>query len=323
LELRYPFAPQSRKFFETIPVEEGLASREVVGQAENRLLNALGRAKYEHHISELIEFSSFFAAALIASQEGFLASKFSKKEAERAREFFVREGGREKATVMNECFGTMLELAEEERDVAEYAMPFESYLALATRYELTKVPKWKLVRQALVGGTVFLNDNLLNDLFADCAQGAILEGVKNLRRGVFPRQLQAARANIIQYVPVQRPRGGKSYAYVEDLLKHPALTEGRKRLTWLVLAPWYTNVKQLSDEEAVEMIQNYVSAGGGLTGARRFIQYNVRRARRLGLMPPTLDKLKTQHPDLYALLPREVVATGAEERKSSRKRSPR
>jgi DNA primase large subunit len=209
LELRYPFAPQSRKFFETIPVEEGLASREVVGQAESRLLNALGRAKYERHMSELIEFSSFFAAALIASQEGFLASKFSKKEAERAKEFFVREGRREKATVMNECFGVAMELAEEGRGVAEYTMPFESYLTVATRYELTKVPKWKLVRQALVGGAVFFSDNLLNDLFVECAQGAISEGVKNLRRGVFPRQLQAARANIIQYVPVQRPRGGQ------------------------------------------------------------------------------------------------------------------
>lgn len=85
LELRYPFAPRSRKFFESVPVEDGLASREVVRQAESRLLSALGRVKYEPHISELIEFSSFFAAALVASQEGFLTSKFSKKEAERAK----------------------------------------------------------------------------------------------------------------------------------------------------------------------------------------------------------------------------------------------
>ena len=96
LELRYPFAPRSRKFFESIPVEEGLASQEVVEQAEKRLMSSLGRLKYEPHMSELIEFSSFFAAALVASQEGYLTSKFAKKEAERAKEYFVREDEKEK-----------------------------------------------------------------------------------------------------------------------------------------------------------------------------------------------------------------------------------
>ena len=321
LELRYPFAPQSRKFFETIPVEEGLTSREVVGQAESRLLSALGRVKYERHMSELIEFSSFFAAALIASQDGFLASKFSKKEAERAKEFFVREGGKEKATVMNECFGVTLELAEEENGVVEYAVPFESYLTLATRYDLTKVPKWKLVRQALVGGTVFLSDNLLNDLFADCAQGAILEGVKNLRRGAFPRQLQAARANIIQYVPAQRPRGGKSYLYVEDLLAHP-VSDGRHRLVWLVLAPYLVNIKKVEDEEAIEKIRAFVSVTGETRDMKRFVEYNVRRARRNGLLPPTLSTLKTEHPDLYWLLPKEVTAAEMAKPKGNKSSTP-
>ena len=38
LELRYPFAPRSRKFFESIPVEESLASRDVIEQTKARLL---------------------------------------------------------------------------------------------------------------------------------------------------------------------------------------------------------------------------------------------------------------------------------------------
>jgi len=111
LELRYPFAPSSRKFFESIPVEDGLASREVVGQTQSRLLSSLGRAKYEPHMSELVEFSSFFAAALVASQDSVLASKFSKKEAERSKEFFVREEPKVKVKTAVECFGAALELA--------------------------------------------------------------------------------------------------------------------------------------------------------------------------------------------------------------------
>ena len=42
---------------------------------------------------------------------------------------------------------------------------------------------------------------------------------------------------------------------------------------------------------------------------RRFIEYNVRRARRNGLLPPTISTLKNEHPDLYTLLPKEALAS--------------
>jgi hypothetical protein len=305
LELRYPFAPKSRQFFESIPVEDGLASKEVVGQAESRLMNALGRVKYEPHIGELIEFSSFFAAALIASQDGFLVSKFSKKEADRAKVFFVREGSRDKVRVMTECFGAALSVAGEGSQL-HYSTPFDSYLALTTKYDLTKLPRWKPVRQALKNGTVLLSDNMLNDLFADCAEGAISEGVRNLRRGTFPRQLLDAKETVTRYLPVQRPKTGKGYFYVEDLLKHP-VSDGRHRLVWLVLAPYLVNVKKMENDEAIEKIRSFVSVAGETRDMRRFVEYNVRRARRNGLLPPTLPTLKAEHPDLYWLLPKEVL----------------
>jgi hypothetical protein len=308
LELRYPFAPRSRRFFESIPVEDGLASREVVGQAEARLFSALGRTSYEPHISELIEFSSFFAAALVASQESYLASKFSKKEAERAKEYFTREDGREKPRIVAECFGAVLQRVEEEPGRMSYAMAFENYLALVTRHTLTRTAKWKLVRQALSGGTVLLSENLLNDLFSECAQNAILEGVKNLRKGLFPKQLMNARDAVMRYVPVQKPKTGKGYMYVEDLLKHP-VADGRHRLVWLVLAPYLVNVKKLENDEAIERIRAFVSVAGETRDLKRFVEYNVRRAKRNGLLPPTLSTLKTEHPDLYWLLPKEVQAS--------------
>jgi len=40
----------------------------------------------------------------------------------------------------------------------------------------------------------------------------------------------------------------------------------------------------------------------------------VRRARRNGLMPPTLSTLKTEHPDLYSLLPADSLAAAAKSR---------
>ncbi|MBI3841376.1 MAG: DNA primase noncatalytic subunit PriX [Thaumarchaeota archaeon] len=310
LELKYPFAPSSRKFFESIPVEDGLASREVLGQTENRLLSSLGRVKYEPHMTDLIEFSSFFAAALVASQDPVLTSRFSKKEAERAKEFFVKEEGGGKVMALSECYSARVGREEDEQGRARYSLPFEEYLSLATKYELSRNPKWKLTRQELTGGIVHLSDNALNDFFGDCAQAAIAEGVRNLRRAPYPKQLSEVRASVLQYVPAQRPRTGKGYLYVEDLLKHP-VSDGRHRLVWLVLAPYLVNVKKVDDGEAIEKIRAFVAAAGESSSMRRFVEYNVKRARRNGLLPPTFSTLKAEHPDIFWLLPKEVLAAEA------------
>jgi hypothetical protein len=307
LELRYPFAPRSRRFFESIPVEEGLASREVIGQTESRLLSSLGRAKYEPSISELVEFSSFFAAALVASQDTVLASRFSKKEAERAKEFFVREEPKTKVTTMAECFGVALQGTDAGNGRANYSLPFESYLSSVSKYELAKNPKWKLARHDLDKGIVSMSDNMLNDLFGDCALAAIADGVRNLRKAPFPKQLLGVKTDVIQYVPSPRPRTNKGYLYVEGLLAHP-VSDGRHRLVWLVLAPYLVNVKKLDDETAIEKIRAFVAVAGESSAMRRFVEYNVRRARRNGLLPPTFSTLKTEHPDIYWLLPKEVLA---------------
>jgi hypothetical protein len=307
LELRYPFAPRSRKFFESVPVEDGLTSREVIGQTESRLLSALGRGRYEPHISELVEFSSFFAGALVASQDTVLASRFSKKEAERAKEFFVRETPGTKVMNMTECFGVTFQQTDTDSGRADYSLPFEDYLSTVSKYELGKNPKWKLARQELDAGTIRMTDNMLNDLFGDCALVAVAEGVRNLRKAPFPKQLQELKVRVVQYVPASRPKTNKGYLYVEDLLQHP-VSDGRHRLVWLVLAPYLVNVKKVDDEQAIEKIRAFVAAAGESSELRRFVEYNVRRARRNGLLPPTFSTLKTEHPDIYWLLPKEVLA---------------
>ena len=95
---------------------------------------------------------------------------------------------------------------------------------------------------------------------------------------------------------------------MEDLLKHP-VSDGRHRLVWLVLAPYLVNVKKVENEEAIERIRGFVSVAGETGDMKRFVEYNVRRARRNGLLPPTFSTLKTEHPDVYWLLPKEVLAS--------------
>jgi non-catalytic primase subunit PriX-like protein len=304
LMVRYPFAPQSRQFFERLPIEESFSSNDVLAQAENRLLSSLGRARYEPHISELIDFSSFFVVALVAAQDIFLTRRFAAKEGERAKSFFVKENTPDKPAIFNLCLG--LKIARSESEGVWYQLRVEDYLRFATKLELVKSARWQLVNQSLSNGIVYLSENAANDLFGEAAERMIQEGVRNLRRAQFPKQLAGLRDGVIQYIPLQRARSTRGYLYVEELIKNP-VTDGRHRLTWLVLAPYLVNVKKLEDEEAVEVIRSFVSRTGETKAMNRFIQYNVKRARRTGLMPPTIGKLQSDHSDLYALLPKTIT----------------
>jgi len=306
--VKYPFVHYSRKFFDSIPIEDTFSSREVLGQAEMRIMNALGRASYEPHMTELVEFSSFFVSAFVASQDAFLTGRFAKGEAERSRGFFKEEEPRDKAIVIRECCGIGMLYEGDTDSVYSHSARVEEYLALVSRYELTKLQRWKLVRQALSRGRVYFRENVVDDLFADSAQRAISDGLRNLRRAPFPRQLLELKAKVLVYVPVPRPRPSRGYNYIDELLKHP-VTDGRHRLVWLVLAPYLVNVRKFEEENAIERIKAYVSSAGEMRAMKRFVEYNVRRAKRNGLMPPTLNKLRVEHPDLYSLLPREVLAS--------------
>ena len=301
--VRYPFTPQSRQFFERLSIEESFSSNDVLAQAENRLLSSLGRARYEPHMSELIDFSSFFVVAFVASQDIFLARRFATKEGEMAKSFFVNEDPLDKPSIFSLCLG--LKVKPEAHD-GRYQMKVEDYLQFATRLELVKSARWQLVNLSLSNGLLQLNENDVNDLFGDSAERIIYEGVRNLRRAPFPKQLANLRDGVAQYIPPPKAKSTRGYLYVEELMKNP-VSDGRHRLTWLVLAPYLVNVRKLEEQEAVEVIRNFVSRTGETKAMKRFIEYNVKRARRTGLMPPTISKLQSDHSDLYSLLPKTIT----------------
>ena len=301
--IRYPFAPVSRRFFDRLSIEESFSSAEVLKQAENRLLAAIKRQRYERHMSELIEFSSFFVAALVASQDQFLGQKLAETESASAKELFAMERLDGKPAVLRECFG--VNLSRSEMPLYSYSLPMMDYLRATTKFEL-KSQRWKLVNRPLSNGVVYFTENDVNDFFGDLSEKMVYSGVKNLRKVAFPKQLMTMRDRIIPYLPPQRAKSTRGYIYIEELLKHP-VADGRHRLTWLVLAPYLVNVKNLEENDAVDRIRSFVAAKGETSSMKRFIEYNVKRAKRNGLMPPTLTKLKAEHPDVYALLPREIV----------------
>jgi Primase X len=305
LMVKYPFTPLSRKFFDRLSIEESFSSSEVLRQAENRLLSSIGRIRYEPHVSELIEFSSFFVAVLVASQELYLGQRLARSESDLAKRLFIREKPLEKQIILHDCFEIKLSRTGPDTAGYGYSMHVEDYLKATAHFEL-KSQYWRLVNRPLSGGTVYLTENGVNDLFGDLSEKMIYGGVKNLRKVPFPKQLSQVREGLLPFLPPPKVKSTRGYLYVEDLLSHP-VSDGRHRLTWLVLAPYLVNVKNLEEDQAVEKIRSFVAAKGETSAMKRFIEYNVKRAKRNGLMPPTLGKLKAEHPDIYALLPKEIT----------------
>ena len=303
--VKYPFTPISRRFFDKLPIEESFSSSEVLRQAESRLLGSLGRVRYEPHMSELIEFSSFFVAALVASQEPYLGQKFAKSESESAKRQFIKEKPLDKQIILNDCFEVKLARTGSGATGYAYTLRVEDYLRVVTHFEL-KSQYWKLANRPLSKGVVYLTDNGVNDFFGDLSEKMIYGGVRNLRKVPFPKQLSSLREGLLPLLPPPNIKPTRGFLYVEDLLSRP-VADGRHRLTWLVLAPYLVNVKNLEEQQAVDKIRAFVAARGETTAMRRFIEYNVKRAKRNGLMPPTLAKLKAEHPDVYALLPKEIT----------------
>jgi len=303
--VKYPFTPISRRFFDKLPIEESFSSSEVLRQAESRLLSSLGRVRYEPHMSELIEFSSFFVAALVASQEPYLGQKFAKSESESAKRQFIKEKPLDKQIILNDCFEVKLARTGPGATGYAYTLRVEDYLRVVTHFEL-KSQYWKLANRPLSKGVVYLTDNGVNDFFGDLSEKMIYGGVRNLRKVPFPKQLSSLREGLLPLLPPPNIKPTRGFLYVEDLLSRP-VADGRHRLTWLVLAPYLVNVKNLEEQQAVDKIRAFVAARGETTAMRRFIEYNVKRAKRNGLMPPTLAKLKAEHPDVYALLPKEIT----------------
>lgn len=300
-EVSYPFMPSSRQVIEKISFEEILASKEIQSHAELRLLASLGKTSYNRHVSQLVEFLSFFVAALVASQDDRLVTRFSLFEAKRAKENFRAEPEDSKLSILSNQYG--IEIKKEINDL--FTVSFENYLLCAEKYALFRFERWKLGRQNLSKGLIYLNENKIIELFADCSNSLTAEGIRNLRRSAFPDLLKGLRDKVLAYMPSRKEFEKGKFAYVEKLLRYP-VTDGRHRLVWLVLAPYLVNVKRIDENQAIDIIMDYVSYAGEARNMRRFVEYNVRRARRNGLLPPTISTLKNEHPDLYFLLPQEV-----------------
>jgi len=101
----------------------------------------------------------------------------------------------------------------------------------------------------------------------------------------------------------RRPR---RYEWVEKIIEK-GLPDGRKRFILYVLSAYLVNVKRLSEEEAIQVVQEFLDnscRNHGNCGKiyESFIRGDLQRVRSKGLKPVSLEKLREKDPDLHALV---------------------
>ncbi|MDG6914890.1 MAG: hypothetical protein JRN23_04590 [Nitrososphaerota archaeon] len=326
--VKYPFLRSAREFLLNYPLDEVVKSvyGPILDQARYRLnlavknprfdvqnVRLLGYQSYERRTrdaaspEDVIEFYSYFVAVLASKNEPFLTLALARTEAARAKTFFIKEPPTQMTTLLREAAN--LELRIEEGAARGGAgpvaitCPFEKYLEVSTEYELTREARWRLVNQRLAGGLVYFTVNDGRDLFAALVHGLMISGMRALRSAPVPEFVQSLVGEFRAFIPRPPPRQQNQFEYVKRLLEHP-ITDGRHRVIWLILAPYFTTVRGMDEAAATDAVLAYI----GDARYRQFIRYNVRRAMKAGLFPLSEQSIRTKHPDIMAVLPKGVLA---------------
>jgi hypothetical protein len=325
--VKYPFLRSARDFLLTYPLDEVVKSvyRPILDQARYRITLAkdnpsidiqnvrkLSYQSYDRRHrgtsdpDDVIEFYSYFVAVLASKNEAFLTMALAKTEAARAHALFVKEPLQQMIALFNEAAGLKLSVGVESGRGGDVSIlitcPVENYLEVATDYELTREPRWHLVNMRLSDGLVYFTVNGVRDLFAALVQGLMISGMRSLRSAPVPEFVRSLVDEFRPLLPRSPPRQQNQFDYIQRLLERP-ITDGRHRVIWMILAPYFTTLRGMDETSATDAVLAYI----GDARYKQFIRYNVRRALKSGLFPLSEQSIRTKHPDIMAVLPKGVL----------------
>ncbi|MGC8587307.1 MAG: DNA primase noncatalytic subunit PriX [Candidatus Micrarchaeia archaeon] len=157
--------------------------------------------------------------------------------------------------------------------------------------------EFALIHQNMRDGFVYLNKYAVVQLLAEAAKKKVLSGLP-IKSSEIPKEVSAyaksvkqPRAEVAQIPATQ----GKRYGWIEQLLNTP-IPDFRHRVVNLVLAPYLTNIRGLSEEEAFSIIYNYIQRCKEINPNTKineaYIRYQCAYAKKKGMRPLSLARAK-------------------------------
>lgn len=323
---RYPFLPEVESYIRQIGFTLDEIPSRVVERAKTRVTEALRRGRQVSiELQEPdVEILSFFVASLLVKACGstYLTTRFGSVEGFRSAQAFAEEKPSIMVRIVERVVGAKCAplMEDETRWLTSLGSRFErysfkmelaDYLKAASPLLSTGERRWKLINNLVDRGFVYLDKEMLVELFADDFGALVTRRIQSMPQPArLPPTLAQLVGEILQHLPRLKPRPGapQRYDYVEKLLERP-VTDGRHRIVWLILAPYLVNIKGADDVEAQATIIEYLHrCGWREEPLERFVRYHVQRARRIGLKPPTLTTLLRRDSGLHRIITQTTVA---------------
>lgn len=157
--------------------------------------------------------------------------------------------------------GELIRLSQElgvelKKEREQFCTSFESYLAGMPRLE-----SFALSRQMLKEGKVYLSRDSLVSILRERIKKEVLKGlpipIKELPQEVVASSRLIAPPAAERAAGSRDKDGGVRYRWIEQLIEHP-IPDVRHRTVNLILAPYLTTIRGLSEEEAVKIIHDYI-----------------------------------------------------------------
>ncbi|MDE1846306.1 MAG: DNA primase noncatalytic subunit PriX [Candidatus Micrarchaeota archaeon] len=232
-------------------------------------------------------YSRMLVSALASDPiNAFIATKYAIAEARRVGEAVG-------ADRMQSLDRVARELGMEFRAEKElFVLPFSQYLSLEPKSN----KEYSLIHQQLDGGMVYLTKSRLVRLIEEGAKRAILKGLP-IERRYLPKEILES----VKKIPVPKPKitsgiSGAGYEWIEKLIEIP-LPDFRHRAVNLILAPYFANVKNLPEDQAIEAVMDYINKCKALNPhtdiTESYVKYQVTWAKKRGLKPYSLARAKS------------------------------
>lgn len=289
---RYPFSDDARSMVSELSagLEEKFL-REGGARLEEAILNKRIRfAKTKLSYVKYAYLMSYIYAKMLVSalNNRPLISLYATAEARRTAASLANETLDDFIKVSN-SLGSGLRYVEN-----SFVIEFEAFLKSAPRTR-----DFSLVRQRLDKGIIYLNQASAAKFLTKTIRSEVAKNLpiplKNLPRPVieYAKKIKLPLEAIAPNAPDASQ--GKRYLWIEKLLATP-IQDVRHRAVNLILAPYLVNIRNMSEEEATNLIINYIERCKEIDPSTRinatYIRYQCRYAKNKGMRPLSLVRAK-------------------------------
>jgi len=229
-----------------------------------------------------------FARLLVSAMGSYAVKLFANGEAKRVLQALVEESE-------ENIIRISIELGVDASiEGGEFKTAFYKYLKVVPQDN----EAFALIHQKMNGGFVYLSKYAEAQLLSEAARKKVMEGLP-IKTAEIPKEVIAYAKSVRQpraEVSAQaHVSSGKRYGWIEQLLNTP-IPDFRHRVVNLVLAPYLTNIRGLSEEEAFTIIYNYIQRCKEINPNTKineaYIKYQCSYAKKKGMRPLSLARAK-------------------------------